>query len=110
MPGILSPLSWPRPDLRRREDLRFSLGALLQRPTPFGAPVVYRRRRGFRLDRLVVSSRVFVSPQPVPFHVFIRPILCCLIGEDYSMPEIMLHGCTPEPLMSYLKALGVLRL
>jgi CRISPR-associated protein Csx17 len=26
------------------------------------------------------------------------------------MPEIMLHGCTPEPLMSYLKALGVLRL
>ena len=26
------------------------------------------------------------------------------------MPEIMLHGCTPEPLMSYLKALGILRL
>ena len=26
------------------------------------------------------------------------------------MPEIMLHGCAPEPLMSYLKALGVLRL
>lgn len=26
------------------------------------------------------------------------------------MPEIILHGCTPEPLMSYLKALGVLRL
>lgn len=26
------------------------------------------------------------------------------------MPELILHGCTPEPLMSYLKALGVLRL
>jgi CRISPR-associated protein Csx17 len=26
------------------------------------------------------------------------------------MPELMLHGCTPEPLMSYLKALGILRL
>jgi CRISPR-associated protein Csx17 len=26
------------------------------------------------------------------------------------MPELVLHGCTPEPLMSYLKALGVLRL
>lgn len=26
------------------------------------------------------------------------------------MPEIILKGCTPEPLMSYLKALGVLRL
>jgi CRISPR-associated protein Csx17 len=26
------------------------------------------------------------------------------------MPEIVLHGCTPEPLMSYLKALGILRL
>jgi CRISPR-associated protein Csx17 len=26
------------------------------------------------------------------------------------MPEITLHGCTPEPLMSYLKALGILRL
>lgn len=27
-----------------------------------------------------------------------------------AMPELILHGCTPEPLMSYLKALGVLRL
>ena len=26
------------------------------------------------------------------------------------MPELGLHGCTPEPLMSYLKALGILRL
>src|ERR1700723_2097212 len=26
------------------------------------------------------------------------------------MPEIKLDGCTPEPLMSYLKALGVFRL
>ena len=26
------------------------------------------------------------------------------------MPEIALNGCTPEPLMNYLKALGVLRL
>jgi len=26
------------------------------------------------------------------------------------MPEIVLQGCTPEPLMNYLKALGVLRL
>lgn len=26
------------------------------------------------------------------------------------MPELILHGCTPEPLMSYLKALGILRL
>lgn len=26
------------------------------------------------------------------------------------MPEVILEGCTPEPLMSYLKALGVLRL
>jgi CRISPR-associated protein Csx17 len=26
------------------------------------------------------------------------------------MPELMLQGCTPEPLMSYLKALGILRL
>ena len=26
------------------------------------------------------------------------------------MPEIALTGCTPEPLMSYLKALGVFRL
>jgi len=26
------------------------------------------------------------------------------------MPDIILKGCTPEPLMSYLKALGVLRL
>ena len=26
------------------------------------------------------------------------------------MPEVMLKGCTPEPMMSYLKALGVLRL
>lgn len=26
------------------------------------------------------------------------------------MPEIILKGCTPEPLMNYLKALGVLRL
>jgi len=26
------------------------------------------------------------------------------------MPELVLEGCTPEPLMSYLKALGVLRL
>ena len=26
------------------------------------------------------------------------------------MPEIALAGCTPEPLMSYLKALGVFRL
>jgi CRISPR-associated protein Csx17 len=26
------------------------------------------------------------------------------------MPEITLRGCTPEPLMSYLKALGILRL
>jgi CRISPR-associated protein Csx17 len=26
------------------------------------------------------------------------------------MPEVVLEGCTPEPLMSYLKALGVLRL
>lgn len=26
------------------------------------------------------------------------------------MPEIILAGCTPEPLMNYLKALGVLRL
>lgn len=26
------------------------------------------------------------------------------------MPEITLSGCTPEPLMSYLKALGILRL
>lgn len=26
------------------------------------------------------------------------------------MPELILHGCTPEPLMGYLKALGVLRL
>ena len=26
------------------------------------------------------------------------------------MPEIVLAGCTPEPLMGYLKALGVLRL
>jgi CRISPR-associated protein Csx17 len=26
------------------------------------------------------------------------------------MPEVALEGCTPEPLMSYLKALGVLRL
>jgi len=26
------------------------------------------------------------------------------------MPEIILNGCTPEPLMNYLKALGVLRL
>lgn len=27
-----------------------------------------------------------------------------------SVHEIFLHGCTPEPLMNYLKALGVLRL
>ena len=27
-----------------------------------------------------------------------------------STHEIVLTGCTPEPLMSYLKALGVLRL
>jgi CRISPR-associated protein Csx17 len=26
------------------------------------------------------------------------------------MPELILQGCTPEPLMSYLKALGILRL
>lgn len=26
------------------------------------------------------------------------------------MPELILKGCTPEPLMSYLKALGILRL
>ena len=26
------------------------------------------------------------------------------------MNEIRLHGCTAEPLMNYLKALGVLRL
>ena len=26
------------------------------------------------------------------------------------MPEIALKGCTPEPLMSYLKTLGVFRL
>lgn len=26
------------------------------------------------------------------------------------MHELILHGCTPEPLMSYLKALGILRL
>lgn len=26
------------------------------------------------------------------------------------MSELVLHGCTPEPLMNYLKALGVLRL
>lgn len=26
------------------------------------------------------------------------------------MPEVVLEGCTPEPVMSYLKALGVLRL
>jgi len=26
------------------------------------------------------------------------------------MPEVVLEGCTPEPLISYLKALGVLRL
>lgn len=26
------------------------------------------------------------------------------------MSEIMLHGCTPEPLMGYLKALGILRI
>lgn len=26
------------------------------------------------------------------------------------MPEVFLEGCTPEPLMNYLKALGVLRL
>jgi CRISPR-associated protein Csx17 len=26
------------------------------------------------------------------------------------MPEIALDGCKPEPLMSYLKALGVFRL
>jgi CRISPR-associated protein Csx17 len=26
------------------------------------------------------------------------------------MPELYLSGCTPEPLMSYLKALGILRL
>ncbi|MBI3798635.1 MAG: type I-U CRISPR-associated protein Csx17, partial [Deltaproteobacteria bacterium] len=26
------------------------------------------------------------------------------------MPELILSGCTPEPLMSYLKALGILRL
>jgi CRISPR-associated protein Csx17 len=26
------------------------------------------------------------------------------------MPELILPGCTPEPLMSYLKALGILRL
>src|SRR5947207_13195356 len=26
------------------------------------------------------------------------------------MPELILKGCTPEPLMSYLKALGVFRL
>ena len=26
------------------------------------------------------------------------------------MPEIRLDGCTAEPLMSYLKALGVLRI
>lgn len=26
------------------------------------------------------------------------------------MPDVPLHGCTPEPLMAYLKALGILRL
>lgn len=26
------------------------------------------------------------------------------------MPDVILKGCTPEPLMSYLKALGILRL
>lgn len=26
------------------------------------------------------------------------------------MPELILHGCTPEPLMNYLKALGVFRI
>ena len=26
------------------------------------------------------------------------------------MPELTLHGCTPEPLMNYLKALGVFRI
>jgi hypothetical protein len=31
-------------------------------------------------------------------------------GEEGTMPELILHGCTPEPLMSYLKALGILRL
>jgi len=31
-------------------------------------------------------------------------------NEKSSSNEITLHGCTPEPLMSYLKALGVLRL
>jgi len=27
-----------------------------------------------------------------------------------SVHEVVLEGCTPEPLMGYLKALGVLRL
>ncbi|MBW7940649.1 MAG: type I-U CRISPR-associated protein Csx17, partial [Candidatus Omnitrophica bacterium] len=26
------------------------------------------------------------------------------------MPDIVLHGCKPEPLMAYLKALGLFRL
>jgi CRISPR-associated protein Csx17 len=25
------------------------------------------------------------------------------------MPELVLHGCTPEPLMLYLKALGIVQ-
>jgi CRISPR-associated protein Csx17 len=29
--------------------------------------------------------------------------------EDYTMPELLLHGCTPEPLMLYPKALGILK-
>ena len=26
-----------------------------------------------------------------------------------AAPDLKLHGCTPEPLMAYLKALGILR-
>jgi hypothetical protein len=38
------------------------------------------------------------------------PIPCGLSVEDYSIPELVLHGDTPEPLISGLKALDVLLL
>jgi hypothetical protein len=56
---------------------------------------------------LVASVRVFTE---YPFYAQSCQIPCGLSVEDYTMPELLLHSDTAEPLGSCLKALDVLLL
>jgi hypothetical protein len=56
---------------------------------------------------LVASVRVFTE---CPFSAQSCQIPSGLCVEDYTMPELVLHGCIPEPLMLYLKELGILQI